>query len=115
MGHGPAFPSEDVGMARRISRIMSTAVPPPDDAEPRPSPETESTDGAPNGDPPSDESPHEKLYVAVDGISREDITDDEAEFLKKKVVNTMILGLGKPITGVRVIKDDAGVVEFDLK
>jgi len=61
-------------------------------------------------DPEKDESPYEKLYVAVDGITAEELSEAELEALRQEVCDFMLLKLQKPITGVRVLSDEANVL-----
>lgn len=53
-------------------------------------------------------------HIAVDGIDSELLTDAEVDVIEKKVADVLMLDLGKPITGVRVIRGDTGVVEFEI-
>jgi hypothetical protein len=71
------------------------------------------TGGNPDGGGSRDSDSH--TYVAIDGIESDDLSDDEVDTLEKVVANVMMLDLDKPITGVRVIRNGRGAVEFNIK
>jgi hypothetical protein len=68
-----------------------------------------------DGDPgvPPDESPYKKVYLAIDGIEANDLSESEKDSLERHVIEFLLTDLGKPITGVRVVEDGEGVIEFD--
>lgn len=63
---------------------------------------------------PPDESPHRKTYIAIDGITRNELEEADCERLERHVIEFMLQDIGKAIKNVRVIRGDEGVVEFDV-
>lgn len=56
----------------------------------------------------------EKTYVVIDGLDKDELTDEEAERLERHVLEFALTEIdGAMPTGVRVIKDGKGVVEID--
>lgn len=56
----------------------------------------------------------DKTYVVIDGLDKDELTDDEAERLERHVLEFALTEIdGALPTGVRVIRDGKGVVEID--
>lgn len=59
---------------------------------------------------PNDESPFTKTYIAIDGIERSEMADEDADKLEREIATLMLRG-GYPITGVRVIDQETVIIE----
>lgn len=90
------------------AREQEHLVPIPDDED-----DDESDPEPANGDPPyPDQEQQKKAYIAVDGITHDQISEEDQEVIEKRIINYLLTN-GYPITGARFVGDDAHVVEVE--
>lgn len=70
---------------------------------------------SPKGDgpepPKDDEWPYTKSYIAIDGLSPDEISDEQAEDIRYHLLELLIHEMGLPVGNVRVVRDKQ-VVEW---
>jgi hypothetical protein len=64
----------------------------------------------PEQEEPDDDAPFAKTYIALDGITVDDFTEGDKETLKKELAN-LLLTNGYPLEGVRILSEEANVIE----
>jgi hypothetical protein len=64
----------------------------------------------PEDEEPDDDAPFAKTYIALDGVTVDDFTEGDKETLKKELAN-LLLTNGYPLEGVRILSEEANVIE----
>lgn len=59
-----------------------------------------------------DDDPFDKTYLAIDGVTADEISDEDVEQLERAVVELM-LKRGYSVSGARVISTEKNVIELD--
>lgn len=79
---------------------------------PEPLPEEEPA----NGDPDEqDEVPDDTLYIAIDGIEYSDLDEDQRDLAYRFLADLFMLDFSLPISDVRLIEDEVGIVEWEME
>jgi len=73
--------------------------------------EAESAPEQGGGDSAPGES-QDQLYIAIDGITEDDLDSHDVERLRVDLLNLLLADHGLPIEGVRIVQEPNYVVEF---
>lgn len=75
--------------------------------------EPENTSIGGNPQPPAWQGVSESAYIALDGMSREELSDEQAERLERHVAEFVLSDLGVTFSDVRFVRGSSGVIEFE--